>query len=182
MASSGCSPPLGARNTWWAVRTAPSSVSSSPLSVSGQGEYFVAPPPATGPHPALTGPNPLWPSPSPFLPSTLHQQEPLTLMLSLGTCGRWGFPPFPRFPRSVALSCQFDLVPLCLLPGQWWVSVGMDNLVSIYSMPSGNMQFQVPWRPGGGGEGCRQCLARSPSAKAHRDPLERTGTGRGKGE
>ncbi|XP_054574337.1 transducin-like enhancer protein 6, partial [Eptesicus fuscus] len=30
--------------------------------------------------------------------------------------------------------------------GQWWVSVGMDNLVSIYSMPTGTMQFQVPER------------------------------------
>nr|XP_019599488.1 PREDICTED: transducin-like enhancer protein 6 isoform X2 [Rhinolophus sinicus] len=28
--------------------------------------------------------------------------------------------------------------------GQWWVSVGMDNLVSIYSMPTGSMVFQVP--------------------------------------
>ncbi|XP_016077669.1 PREDICTED: transducin-like enhancer protein 6 [Miniopterus natalensis] len=28
--------------------------------------------------------------------------------------------------------------------GQWWVSVGMDNLVSIYSMPTGTMVFQVP--------------------------------------
>ncbi|XP_045687308.1 transducin-like enhancer protein 6 isoform X1 [Phyllostomus hastatus] len=28
--------------------------------------------------------------------------------------------------------------------GQWWVSVGMDNLVSIYSMPTGAMVFQVP--------------------------------------
>ncbi|KAF6307294.1 TLE family member 6, subcortical maternal complex member [Rhinolophus ferrumequinum] len=28
--------------------------------------------------------------------------------------------------------------------GQWWVSVGMDNLVSIYSMPTGYMVFQVP--------------------------------------
>ncbi|XP_015422511.1 PREDICTED: transducin-like enhancer protein 6 [Myotis davidii] len=30
--------------------------------------------------------------------------------------------------------------------GQWWVSVGMDNLVSIYSMPRGTLQFQVPER------------------------------------
>lgn len=58
-----------------------------------------------------------------------------------------------QIPRSVALSCQFDLVPLCLLPGQWWVSVGMDNLVSIYSMPRGTLQFQVLWRPGGGAGG-----------------------------
>ncbi|KAM5308962.1 transducin-like enhancer protein 6 isoform 2-T2 [Glossophaga mutica] len=28
--------------------------------------------------------------------------------------------------------------------GQWWVSVGMDNLVSIYSMPAGTTVFQVP--------------------------------------
>nr|KAF6297790.1 TLE family member 6, subcortical maternal complex member [Pipistrellus kuhlii] len=28
--------------------------------------------------------------------------------------------------------------------GQWWVSVGMDTLVSIYSMPTGTLQFQVP--------------------------------------
>ncbi|XP_073743432.1 transducin-like enhancer protein 6 isoform X2 [Callorhinus ursinus] len=28
--------------------------------------------------------------------------------------------------------------------GQWWVSVGMDNLVSIYGMPAGTMVFQVP--------------------------------------
>ncbi|XP_053773839.1 transducin-like enhancer protein 6 isoform X2 [Desmodus rotundus] len=28
--------------------------------------------------------------------------------------------------------------------GQWWVSVGMDNLVSIYSMPTGTMVFQGP--------------------------------------
>ncbi|KAM7140622.1 transducin-like enhancer protein 6 isoform 1-T1 [Molossus nigricans] len=28
--------------------------------------------------------------------------------------------------------------------GQWWVSVGMDSLVSIYSMPAGAMVFQVP--------------------------------------
>uniref|UniRef100_G1PNJ1 TLE family member 6, subcortical maternal complex member n=1 Tax=Myotis lucifugus TaxID=59463 RepID=G1PNJ1_MYOLU len=30
--------------------------------------------------------------------------------------------------------------------GQWWVSVGMDNLVSIYGMPTGTVQFQVPER------------------------------------
>nr|XP_054360013.1 transducin-like enhancer protein 6 [Mirounga angustirostris] len=28
--------------------------------------------------------------------------------------------------------------------GQWWVSVGMDDLVSIYGMPAGTMVFQVP--------------------------------------
>uniref|UniRef100_A0A9L0TS38 Transducin-like enhancer protein 6 n=1 Tax=Equus caballus TaxID=9796 RepID=A0A9L0TS38_HORSE len=28
--------------------------------------------------------------------------------------------------------------------GQWWVSVGMDDLVSIYSMPTGTMVFQIP--------------------------------------
>ncbi|XP_039695126.1 transducin-like enhancer protein 6 isoform X4 [Pteropus medius] len=28
--------------------------------------------------------------------------------------------------------------------GQWWVSVGMDNLASIYSMPKGAVVFQVP--------------------------------------
>ncbi|XP_034854077.1 transducin-like enhancer protein 6 [Mirounga leonina] len=28
--------------------------------------------------------------------------------------------------------------------GQWWVSVGMDDLVSIYGMPVGTMVFQVP--------------------------------------
>ncbi|XP_066109477.1 transducin-like enhancer protein 6 isoform X3 [Saccopteryx bilineata] len=28
--------------------------------------------------------------------------------------------------------------------GQWWVSVGMDNLVSIYSMPTGAKVLQVP--------------------------------------
>ncbi|XP_036898373.1 transducin-like enhancer protein 6 isoform X2 [Sturnira hondurensis] len=39
---------------------------------------------------------------------------------------------------STILSLKFS--PL----GQWWVSVGMDNLVSIYSMPTGAMVFQVP--------------------------------------
>ncbi|XP_034513351.1 transducin-like enhancer protein 6 isoform X4 [Ailuropoda melanoleuca] len=28
--------------------------------------------------------------------------------------------------------------------GQWWVSVGMDDLASIYSMPAGTVVFQVP--------------------------------------
>ncbi|XP_046300110.1 transducin-like enhancer protein 6 isoform X4 [Marmota monax] len=28
--------------------------------------------------------------------------------------------------------------------GQWWVSVGMDNLVSVHSMPTGALVFQVP--------------------------------------
>ncbi|KAF0887340.1 TLE6 protein, partial [Crocuta crocuta] len=28
--------------------------------------------------------------------------------------------------------------------GQWWVSVGMDDLVGVYSMPAGTMEFQVP--------------------------------------
>ncbi|XP_012584875.1 PREDICTED: transducin-like enhancer protein 6 [Condylura cristata] len=28
--------------------------------------------------------------------------------------------------------------------GQWWVSVGTDNLVSVYSMPTGTKVFQVP--------------------------------------
>ncbi|XP_068837116.1 transducin-like enhancer protein 6 [Capricornis sumatraensis] len=30
--------------------------------------------------------------------------------------------------------------------GQWWVSVGTDNLVSIFSMPTGTMAVQVPER------------------------------------
>ncbi|XP_029773225.1 transducin-like enhancer protein 6 isoform X2 [Suricata suricatta] len=28
--------------------------------------------------------------------------------------------------------------------GQWWVSVGMDDLVGVYSMPAGTLEFQVP--------------------------------------
>lgn len=51
-----------------------------------------------------------------------------------------------QIPRGLPSAASFDPVPLCLLPGQWWVSVGMDNLVSIYSMPKGTMVFQVPGR------------------------------------
>ena len=36
-----------------------------------------------------------------------------------------------------------DWAPLCLFPGQWWVSVGTDNLVSIFSMPTGTLAVQV---------------------------------------
>ncbi|KAG8519133.1 Transducin-like enhancer protein 6 [Galemys pyrenaicus] len=39
---------------------------------------------------------------------------------------------------SAILGLQFS--PL----GQWWVSVGMDSLVSVYGMPAGTKVFQVP--------------------------------------
>ncbi|XP_054549020.1 transducin-like enhancer protein 6 isoform X2 [Talpa occidentalis] len=39
---------------------------------------------------------------------------------------------------STILGLQFS--PL----GRWWVSVGMDNLISVYSMPTGTKVFQVP--------------------------------------
>lgn len=47
--------------------------------------------------------------------------------------------------------------------GQWWVSVGTDDLVSIYGMPGGIVVFQVPPRARRGaggpcsapGAGCR---------------------------
>lgn len=71
------------------------------------------------------------------------------MILSMRTGGEWGLPLFPRSPQWVR-GTSFDLAPLCLFPGQWWVSVGMDNLVSIYSMPTGAMVFQVPGRAGWG--------------------------------
>lgn len=49
----------------------------------------------------------------------------------------------PDPPGGSPSAASFDPVPLRLLPGQWWVSVGMDNLVSIYSMPRGAVVFQV---------------------------------------
>lgn len=52
---------------------------------------------------------------------------------------------FPRSPgvQPSAASFPYDRTPLCLLPGQWWVSVGTDNLVSVFSMPMGTTVVQV---------------------------------------
>ncbi|XP_062966032.1 transducin-like enhancer protein 6 [Cynocephalus volans] len=48
-------------------------------------------------------------------------------------------------PKRVAGRKDFTILSLKFSPsGQWWVSVGMDNMVSVYSMPRGTLMFQVP--------------------------------------
>ena len=72
-------------------------------------------------------------------------------MLSTEARGRWGATSASQTPRGPALRCRFppQTGPFRLLPGQWWVSVGTDDLVGIYSMPAGAVELQVP-RGGGG--------------------------------
>ncbi|XP_008587140.1 PREDICTED: transducin-like enhancer protein 6 [Galeopterus variegatus] len=48
-------------------------------------------------------------------------------------------------PKRVAGRKDFTILGLKFSPsGQWWVSVGMDDMVSVYSMPRGTLVFQVP--------------------------------------
>lgn len=125
MASSGCSPPVGARSTWWAIRTAPSSVSSSPPSVSGQ-EYQVGESPVALSLPQgsptqvnwaqtfLTLPEPpLVPFMSRNLSDAAHRG-----MREVGT------PSVPQIPRCVAFNCHLrasaPLPPSRPVVGERW--------------------------------------------------------------
>lgn len=86
----------------------------------------------------------------PFLttpPIALHQQKPLSDAVHGGIrevggylCAPGPQGPCPQLPDFPPPSLLFPI------PGQWWVSVGMDDLVSIYGMPAGTMVFQVPLR------------------------------------
>lgn len=88
------------------------------------------------------------PSPTPPAPCSPPNALPQQERLSDGLHRDWGrgLPLCPRSPGALPSEARFPPQTGALRrpPGQWWVSVGMDDLVGVYSMPAGTMEFQVP--------------------------------------